>query len=228
MLKRRHVLLGTLAVFTVGTAGPSLAVMPVIVAALAAIMALAVATGKAADALEAAFKKGEHLWDTVASASDHEAARRLLANNQAKLREEIGNREDVILSAHRALSANSLFMNSARTYLVTREHWSEVANAINIAVAALSETAAVFRDKAAWFPAAAQDGLAELPRLFESRLSILVQLKELAASEPPTKSEDVSEWAKLVDAYDQLRVQSLKLVRALDDYTRIGNLTLPK
>jgi hypothetical protein len=222
MVSRRAALLGTVALLAIEAPRPSQAFLPVILAALAAVVALAVATGKAADALEAVVKKGESLWDTVTSLPDREAARRLLASDQERLREELGVRREVIREANRSQSANSAFVTSVRYYLATRDSskWNVVIVSINNAGEALVRTAGIFRDKAFYFPPAAQDGLAELPKLYESREGILTQLKNLSASEPPTKDDELNAWSRLVDAYDDLRVKSLKLITALVNYTR--------
>jgi hypothetical protein len=155
------------------------------------------------------------------SIPDDEAAANQLADRQRSLRDEMGIRREVVAQAQRSQQRNAAVVNSVRFYLVTRETnaWSKVVPALNKAVTALKNMAVVFREKAAWFPAEAQAPLAELPTLYEARISIITDLQRLSQDAPPKTDEELSAWAKLVDAYDQLRQQSLRLIRALDAYT---------
>ena len=196
----------------------AVALVPVILAALAAITALAVATGKAATAMEAAVRNGERLWTVLTSIPEQEAARLNLAQRQRALRAEMGIRRGVVAGAAAAQQANAAFVNSMKLYLVTRDTnaWDSVVPSMVHAASPLESMAAVFREKAVWFPAAAQESLAQLPNLYEARVSIIQQLSK---EPPPRTDKELRAWRRLVDGYDQLRVQSLKLVRALDDYT---------
>jgi len=222
MFGRRQLLLGTASAIAFGNVGTTLAFVPVILAALAAITALAVATGKAAEAMEAVVQNGQRLWTVLASIPENEAARRDLEERQKELREEMGIRREVVTEAAGGQSINAAVVTSIRLYLVTRDTnaWNSVVPAMNRAASALGSMAAVFREKAVWFPAAAQDSLAQLPRLYETRVSILYNLQTLSRDAPPRTNNELSAWSKLVDAYDQLRVQSLKLIKALDSYTQ--------
>jgi hypothetical protein len=88
------------------------------------------------------------------------------------------------------------------------------------AVSALEAVAIALREQAVYFPAEAQDALAQLPQLYESRLSIISKLRALSDERPPSSDDEFSAWTQLMDGYDQLRVQSLGLLRSLDPYTR--------
>ena len=127
----------------------------------------------------------------------------------------------MVADAKGSQCANAAVVTSIRLYLVTRDTnaWNSVTPAMTRAASALVSMAAVFREKAVWFPPEAQDSLAELSNLYEKRVSIISELERLSADAPPTTDEELSAWAKLVGGYDQLRVQSLKLILALDSYT---------
>jgi hypothetical protein len=220
MLARRQFLLGTASATVLGSSGPSRALVPALLAALAAIATLAAATGKAAQALEVVVSSGQRLWNTVSSIPSARAAQRDLEAMQEKLRHELVIRREVVVSASASQAPNAAVVTSIRFFLITRDtsDWGKVAPAIANAASALSSMAAVFREKALWFPAQAQDALAELPRLYESRVSILENLSGLSKGGAPKTDEELSAWSKLVDGYDELRVQSLKLIRALEAY----------
>ena len=220
MFDRRQLLLASVSIAAFGFPRKAYTFVPIILAALAAVVALAVATGKAAEALETVVNKGERLWTVLASLPEKEAARKEIEKRQESLRTEIGIRREVVDGAHIAQTANSTFVTSVKFYLVTRDTnaWNKVAPSMNQAASALESMAAVFREKAAWFPEAAQDALAQLPKLYEARISIISDLHRLSQDSPPQTDEELNAWAQLVSAYDQLRVESLKLIRALEIY----------
>lgn len=220
MLTRRRLLVSafTLAVIP---APPAFAFLPAILAALAAVTALAYATGKAAEGLQAAVDNGARLWMVLKSMPEEEAAANQLADHQRSLRYEMGIGREVVEEAQIQQEANGEVVNSVRLYLFTRKtgEWEKVASALNRAVIALETMASVIREKAAWFPAEAQAPMAELPKFYEARVSIISDLQRLSRDTPPETGEELSAWTKLVEAYDQLRQQSLKLIRALDIYS---------
>jgi len=220
MFGRRQLLLVSVSTIALWLAQSASAFVPALLAALAAITALAIATGKAAEAIEAAVNDGQKLWMVIASIPEREAARRELAERQETLHSEMGIRRDVVKQAAQSQSVNAAVVTSVRRYLIDRTDsaWDSVVPAMNRAASALGSMAAVFRERAVWFPAVAQDSLAELPRLYEVRGLIISKLQSLSEDGPPRSDEDLGAWARLVDSYDQLRVQSLKLITALDTY----------
>jgi hypothetical protein len=220
MIARRQFLLGSVSTATLGAVRPAFAIVPVILAALAAITLLAAATSKAAEAIEKVVTEGRKLRTDIASIADEETTRRELKEKQEIVTATIGIRREVVREGLTAQVANAAVVTSIRHYLVTRDTnaWNSVVPAMTQAVSALGAMAAVFREKAVWFPVEAQDSLAELSNLYERRVSIISDLQHLSADTPPTTDEELSAWSKLVDAYDHLRVQSLKLIKALDSY----------
>ncbi len=106
MLLRRQLLL-SVSVLAVIPGRRAFAFLPVILAALAAVTALAFATGKAADALQAAVHNGERLWTVLKSIPDDQAVANQLADRQRSLREEIGIRREVVTQAKQSQRANA-------------------------------------------------------------------------------------------------------------------------
>lgn len=49
---------------------------------------------------------------------------------------------------------------------------------------------------------------------------MIAKLRALSGERPPSSDDEFSAWTQLMDGYDQLRVQSLGLLRSLDPYTR--------
>ncbi len=174
MLLRRQLLL-SVSVLAVIPGRRAFAFLPVILAALAAVTALAFATGKAADALQAAVHNGERLWTVLKSIPDDQAVANQLADRQRSLREEIGIRREVVTQAKQSQRANASVVSSVRFYLINRDSsaWAKVVPALNSAATVLQSMAIVFREKAAWFPAEAQQPLGELPDLYEENSPLL-------------------------------------------------------
>jgi hypothetical protein len=212
MIGRRQLLLGSTAALVAGR--PAFAFLPVILAALAAIAALAVATGKAADAIDGLVNQRKKLATDLAGISEWKSA-------QDAVRAALAIRREVVSGARQSQAANAKAVSSIKFYLATRDStaWGSVVPEMKSAVLALGSMATVFREKAVWFPAEAQDPLAQLSDLYEARVSIMTELEQLSADAPPNTDDELTAWGKLVDAYDQLRVQSLKLIVALNAYT---------
>jgi hypothetical protein len=214
MIGRRQLLLGSISAAALVAGRPAFAFLPAILAALAAIAALAVATGKAADAVDSLVNQGKKLASDIASIPQWKAA-------QDDVSTALAIKREVVSGARQSQRANAEAVSSIRFYLATRDSnaWGSVVPAMKSAVLALGSMAKVFREKAVWFPADAQEALAELSDLYDARISIMSKLQELSAGAPPDNDDELTAWGMLVDAYDQLRVQSLKLIVALNNYT---------
>jgi hypothetical protein len=217
---RRRFLLATPAAFLI-LSSRAHAMLPVILAAIAAVTALALATAKAAGALDQAVSKGERLWRRLASVEERSRARREVSEEQGRLQDQLKIRRDVIRSGAQAQSANARVVSRIEYFIIKQDsdNWNDIVAVVRQAAIALRQTASIFRENAVWFPSEAQDDLAQLPRLYEARVSILTDLDRLSESPPPSTPENLDQLKRLVEAYDQLRVQSLKLLKALDLYT---------
>jgi hypothetical protein len=219
-LSRRNLLSGaaSLAIYLIGQ--PANAFLPVILADLAAVTALGIATGKAADALETAIKNGERLITAINKLPDFINAQTEITARRQRLQQELDAQLLTIKGAREAQSINAAAITTLQSFLITHnpQDWARAARDIYNASLALSHMALMFRQNAIWFPVSAQDSLAELPRLYEARVSILQQLSALAASEPPRTEDEIKALHQLVSALDQLRTKSLKLIAALNQY----------
>jgi hypothetical protein len=214
MIGRRQLLLGSISTAALVAGRPAFAFLPVILAALAAIAALAVATGKAANAIDSLVNQGKKLASDLASIPEWKAAQDAVSTSLAIRRE-------VVSGARQSQAANAKAVSSIKFYLATRDSnaWGSVIPEMKSAVLALGSMAKVFREKAVWFPTEAQDSLAQLSDLYDARVSIMSKLEQLSAAAPPNTDDELSAWHDLVEAYDRLRVQSLKLIVALNSYT---------
>lgn len=221
MLNRRALLFGTTATIITFPQNFAYAMLPAILAAIAAVTALAVATGKAADALGAAVVAGQRLYSNVSKAIDERNAKNAISKQKQEIAQAMEIRKEVVRSGMESQMANAAVVTRSYYFLQKRDssNWSDVIEAVKKAASSLKNTAGLFRDKAAWFPGSAQDSLAELPRLYEQRVSILSQVETLSVNNPPRTNEELSAFEKLVAAYDNLRVQSLKLLKAVEAYT---------
>jgi hypothetical protein len=201
-----------------GFARPARALLPVILAAATAITVLAGATGKAAEALDYAVKKTDKLLADIVGAKRAASARREIEEREKMLRMSMRERRKVIHREYRTEETRGALVTRMESYGESRDpdSWHSLVSAINRAVFVLGFMAKVLREKAVWFPAAAQDSLSELPKVYKKGVSIIYRLSKEA---PPHTDEEFRAWTRLVEAYDGLRRQSLKLVKALEMYT---------
>jgi hypothetical protein len=191
------------------------AIIPAVAGALAALTALAVATGKAAQALEGAVDKGQRLWSRIKSIPGKEKAARLIAEQQDDLVEKIKLRREVVRIGAESQLANAAFLSKLYEYTFdpVPAKWLEVKTLIQSAAAALRNASAMFRSRAAWFPTEAQEALSELPSLYREREKLMSNLYRLPSESPPP--DDIEILAK---GYETLRSVSLRLLTALDKY----------
>jgi hypothetical protein len=209
MHSRRDLLQATTSLVIVATVPCNAAcafILPVILASIAALTALSLATGKAADALETAIKNGKRLYATVGSLSDFTRAQHHIRTRQLYLEQQVKEQQYLLNETTPTQLIGGWVVAYLYSYTITRNpgDWTLATNDIYNASASLSHMALMFREKAVWFPQSAQDNLAELPRLYEARVSILRKLAALKGSEPPSTEEEIKALTELITAYDRL------------------------
>ncbi|WP_159992337.1 hypothetical protein [Roseomonas sp. 18066] len=222
MVRRRWLLLTSSALpGTILAPSQAQAALPAILAAIAAITALTVATAGAAEAVQKLLEKGMSIWNTASSLQAQREASRAFSEQQREIAEKLRMRRELIAGGDQAQQRNAMFVGRMNFYLITRnsDDWAVVVPAMQQAGQSLAGMAFLFRKQAVFFPAEAQDALRKLPELYESRVSIIRHLQDLSTASPPSSDEEVSKWKELMSGYDGLRVESLKLLKALDVYT---------
>ena len=150
---RRHLLLGTSAAILV-ISSQAHALLPVILAAIAAVTALALATAKAAGALDQAVNNGERLWRRLASVEERDRAEREVSEGQRRIQAQLKIRRDVILSAAEAQRHNAGVVSRIEYFIVKQntDNWRDIVAVVRQAAIALHQTASIFRENAVWFP----------------------------------------------------------------------------
>ena len=208
MIDRRLMCLGTVSVFSVGVCAQVKAAVQGIAAVADAIELLVVVVAKGTQALEEAVNKGDRLWQLVTSVPDRVEAQRKLRGVRQQMQT--------------AFSENGKLIILAGDYhlLPNQYRWTTWLFALNRASSTLKVASEFLRDNAAWFPRAAQDAFSEIPNLSEK---INASVQDLRNSRRPTTQDEIVNFKVLMKAYDDLRVQSLKLsvaVRSYADETR--------
>src|SRR5207249_1732160 len=124
-----------------------------ILAALAAVTALSVATGKAADALDVAIKNGARLYTTIASVPNYAHAQAQIRVKQEHLQQQLDAQLLTVKAAQNVQSINAGVITSLQAYLFSKNPntWTRATADLYKASAALSQVALMFRQNAIWF-----------------------------------------------------------------------------
>jgi hypothetical protein len=204
MIDRRLVCLGTVSVFSVGVCAQAEAEISGVIAVADAIAALVIVVAKGTHALEGAVNRGDRLWQLITSVADRaDAQRKLRAVRQQMVTGFSENGKLIILASDFNLAPNQY-------------RWKMYLFALDKASSTLKTASEFLRENAAWFPRDAQDAFAEIPKISEK---INAGVQGLRSSERPTTQDEIADFKTLMKAYDDLRVQSLKLSVVIRSYT---------